>query len=176
MKTCRRLAALAASLCLIFCLTGAVADEYTAAGLFTITYDGESYLLDNATYQGDMTDTYRWLFLLYSDGMLIDVGIEALPGHEGLTLYTATEAERQSHLDEFLRDESVVYLETLEPSGIPFHIFRLEDDEGPYLLAETVVQGYAIDFCAYYDDHTHPAGEALLSALKDVVETFAPER
>lgn len=174
MRLHRWLTAILLTLCLTLCLTGATAAEYTASGLFTVSY--QDYVIDAVDYQVDMTDTYRWLFLLYSDGILIDVGIEALDGHENLSLYAATDAETQFYLDELLSDGSVTLLDTLEPSGIPFYIFRFQSDDGPYLLAETVVKGYCIDFCAYYDDETLPADDALLSALEGVVETFIPSR
>lgn len=176
MRSKRRLAAVLLGLCLTLCLTGATAAEYAAAGLFAVSYDDSAYVMDTLTYQGDTSDTYRWLFLLSTDDLLIDVGIEALEGYEELSLFSAADEEKRSYLNAFLDGGSVTLLDTIESSGVPFYIFRLQDDEGPYLLAETVVKGYGIDFCAYYDDPTLPADEKLLSALEDVLKTFVPSR
>lgn len=167
--------ALLATLLLTFFLTGAFAADYGVSGMFTITYDDSVFKLDDTSYQSKSTDTYRWLFLLTSTDYLVEVSTEQL--ERSLNLATATAEERQVYLDDMLSsfdEDSATYLEMVDANGTPFYVYQLEDAEGPYLLAETVVSGHAIDFYAYYDDAARSADEALMTVLTELLSTFAP--
>ena len=169
---------LALALCLS--LGAACAAEYTVPGLCTITYDDTVLTMDNETYVDENTDAYHWCFLLYNDLYSIDMDMEQLEAYEGLSLFSATDEEKEAYKTALMEDMDAAFLSVLEvPVGsfvIPFYIFSSENEEGPYLMAETVTQGTAIDFYAYYNDATLPVDDALTEALTTLVATFKPEQ
>ncbi len=177
----KRLAAAFVAVMLLCALcAGALAQTYTAVGLFSIAYDEAVYTLDDTIYREDSANGYRWLFILYSDHITIDVSLEKVGSYAGLSLQTADEAQRQAYLADVLdafADEDATYLETIAAgeAGVPFYVFHLEDEEGPCLMAETVVNGYAIDFFAYYENAGREADSALLDALRALLATYAME-
>ncbi len=179
MPSIRKAAALLTVLTLVLSITGALAADYTATGLFTITYD-DALTLDDTSYQDETTGgESRWLFMLSNSEYIIDVTIERIAEYESLSLFSATNAEKQRYLNDTLdsfSDDNATYLETIEagPNLIPFYLYQLESEEGPYLMAETIVKGYAIDFCAYYCDESAAADEALAVSLSSVLASFLP--
>lgn len=172
---------LAVLLCTLFCLASswALAADYTAPGLFTITYDDTAYKLDNNSYLSERTDgEFTWLFLLYGDDTIIDVEANHLMDFQGLTFLTASEEERQAYVDYFLdlyaeEDAELVASLTSAKDEIPFYVFSMQDEDGLYYQAETVVKGYSLDFYAYHE-YLDP-DDALLEDLKALVESFVPE-
>ena len=154
----------------------ALAGEFTAAGLFTVTYD-DSLTMDDVSYQYETTDLYRWFFVLYGDDFVIDANTEWMELFDGVSLHTATQEERDAYLQDmadYYPEASYLQTITATHSGIPFYVFRFESDEGPFLLAETVVNGYAIDFYAYYYDESQAPDDALMEALTALLQTFTP--
>lgn len=177
MRIAKKGMALLAALALMFTLTSALAADYSVSGLFSITYDDSVFTLDDTSCQSQNTNTYRWLFLLSASEHLVDVSTELIEGYESLTLATATEDERQAYLNDTLdsfSEDSATYLEMVEVNGTPFYMYQMEDGEGPYLLAETIVNGCSIDFFAYYDNAEHSADEALMAMLTELLSTFEP--
>ncbi|MBE5802116.1 MAG: hypothetical protein E7319_07495 [Clostridiales bacterium] len=180
MKKMQKRIALLLSLVLCFILATAGAAEYNAMNIFTISYDENVYLLDNQSYANESTDSYLWLFLMYDEAneVIIDVFMEQYEQYQGLSLFTATTEERTAYVDatlDSLSDMNVKLLDTVTVSDmdIPFYLYYLEDEDGPYLLAETIVGGYAIDFSCYYGDYAGVDLE-LLNTLDSVLATFTP--
>lgn len=172
---------LALLLCTLFCFASAwaLAADYTTPGLFTITYDDTAYELDDNSLLSERTDDeFTWLFMLYGDDAIIDVEAEKLMDFQDLTFLTASEEEKQAYVDYFLdfyADDDAMLIETLtsEKDGIPFYVFSMQDEDGLYYRAETVVKGYALDFYAYYENRD--PDDALLEDLKALVKSFIPE-
>lgn len=168
--------ALALCVCRLFCAT---AESYTADGLFCLSYDEKSYTLDDRTYAEESDEGYRWLFMLYNDDVAFDVSLYLLEnGEEELTLSHADEATRERYLEEMLDaydDEEIELVKLLDgDSGeTPFYLFRLNNEFGPYLMAETVVEGRAFNFMAYYTDSSLEADEALQGELEELLSGFA---
>lgn len=167
---------------LLICLVcvPALAVEYNAGGIYTISYDAAAWQIDDQTYSAEATEDYMWLFMLYSaeKDALIDASIEAVPEFEGLTLFTADEARRAAYLNatmDAFADQEIRHLTTLTVSDyqIPFYVYVLTDEEGPFLYAETIVNGSAVAFGVYFARGNGDA-EALLPALEEVLATFAP--
>ena len=169
-----KLLSLLLALLLILCLGGAQAAEYTAPGLFTVTYDEQRWTADCAAYHGESTPEARWLFMLYSDDMLIDVEAATAAGYAVQTLVGADAGSIERYIDD-MAFVGCTHLDTITVGEIPFVLFEMEDEEGPYLMAETVANGWCIDFYAYYDQGG-PADEKLAEALREVLGTFEPCR
>lgn len=163
-------------LCLCLCTGVALGAQYTAGGLFTITYD-DQLLLDDTAYLAENTDDHRWLFLLTDRTWLVDVSVEIIEGYEGFSLHEAAPDERELYLMDVLDSMSDYKAESLGwiyAGDVPFLLIKLYDDEGGYLMAETVAGGCAIDFMIYYGDLETEADAALEQVLRDVVSTFVP--
>ena len=173
---------LALLLCVLMCTASftALAAEYKAGNIFTITYDENAYVIDNSTYLEENTSDYIWLFMLYNEAndTVVDVAMEALPEFAELSLLSATAEERNGYVEatlDIFSDASIKLLDTITVSdmSIPFYIYSLEDENGAYLTAETVVNGWAINFSAYHMESAE-ADIALLNVLAEVVKTFQP--
>lgn len=127
------------------------AATYEAEGLFRLRYDEAAYTLDDQTYAYESeTGASRWFFVLYNDEMTFDMSLLRMENDAGVTLSTAAEERRQSYLNELLdwyQDEDASFLETVEAGDgqTPFWVLGLRNEFGPYLMAETVIDGNAID-------------------------------
>ncbi len=169
--------------CMLACTVclSALAVEYTTVNnLFTITYDENLYLLDDFTYLNENTSDYQWLYMLYlpEKDVVVDVEMEYMPEFEGVTLYTASEATYAQYVDatlDLFSDYHIQLLDTITVSeqNIPFYIYSKEDADGAYITAETIVNGWAIQFSTYHNE----SGEmdaSLLTVVQEIVSTFKP--
>ena len=154
------------------------AATYEADGLFRLRYDETAYTLDDQTYAYESeTGASRWFFVLYNDEMTFDMSLLRMENDAGLTLSTAAEDRKQTYLDELLdwyQDEDASVLETVEAGDgqTPFWVLGLRNEFGPYLMAETVIDGNAIDLQAYYNDSSLAADERLQEALREMLAGF----
>lgn len=151
----------------------ASAAEYTAEDLFTVTYDEDFFQLDDFTFLDDCTDSREWLFMLYSTDAVVDVS------RLKLDFSIENDRQRQAYLADMLdsyADDQIVHVLTLDCGSqhIPFEVFQLEDEEGPYLLAEAVIDGWGYDFSAYYEDSRRTLDSDLNSRLVQLLRTFEP--
>lgn len=171
----KKLAAFALALALLF--TTAAAETYTAGGYYTVDYP-DTLTLDDTTYQSDSTDTSTWLFMLLGDDYLIDASMSVVDEYAGFSLTDATDAEKQAYLAEVLAsfaDQSPALVGTVTAgSGVPFYLFSMEDSDGEYYYAETILDGNSVNFCCYYYDATVVPDTMLLSNLKTVLSTYTP--
>ncbi len=182
MKTTRRIFALLLILTLCVFSSAALAEEvtYNANGIFTIRYDDQHIAMDNQSYLEECTDVFTWMFMLYDQekDVIVDVSMEYYEEYEDLALFSADAQTRQAYVDSMLdayADMGIRLLDTFSISeiDIPFYLFYAEDENGGYLVAETVVYGYAIDFTAYRGEDTE-VDEATLDVLTQVLDTFEP--
>lgn len=169
-------------LCLVLCafICSASAAEYSANGIFTITYDENAYAFNNSAYLEENTSTYIWLFMLYhqAEDVVVDVDMEYIPEFEDLTLFSATTGERSNYVNATLdafTDQDIKLMDTFTVSGmnIPFYVYSMTDEVGVHLTAETIVDGWAINFSTYHMDTTE-ADDALLNVLEEIVTSFVP--
>ena len=172
--------ALLLALALFLLCPAALAAEFVAEGVFTITYDETAYTVDSTTYAHENTDdTYHWYCLIYNNDYAIDVTVYDMEDLAGVTLFTLEDEKRLEYVDfmlEAFEDDDIRYIGTLNASeyDIPFYFFTATDSEGQYLFAQTVVKGKAIEFAIYYNDASKDVDQSLLDALCVLVETFVP--
>lgn len=162
---------------LMYCLSAQAAD-YTADGLFTVSYDETRFTLDRTSYTIDCTATYKWLFLLHDGSNVIDVSTETIPEYAGFSLHTADDAVLSLYQQDVLSafaDQNAVFVSrrTVSALQVPFYIFRLQDEEGTYYLAETVLNGVVIDFLCY-PAAMNAVDETHLDLLCRLLDTFVP--
>lgn len=169
-------------LCLVLCIAvyTAAAVEYNAGNVFTITYDENAYAFDNTAYLEENTREYIWMFMLYQleNDVVVDVSMEMVPEFADLSLLSATSAERSAYvaatLDSY-SDAGIKLVDTITVSDldIPFYVYTMEDENGDYLTAETIVGGWAINFSSYHMK-TAKADDALMHVLEEIVGSFVP--
>ena len=169
--------ALSLAMMMALSLTVASAQTYQAGSYYTITYP-DTLTLDDTSYTEDNTADNSWLFMLVGDNWLIDASINTVSDYAGVSLYSASDADRQAYVDDTLdayADENATLVDTLTLAGnIPFYVYSMEDSDGAYYYAETIANGASINFCAYYDDAAAVLDDALLTNLTDVLTTFTP--
>lgn len=174
----KKLAALALALLMALSLTSAFAQTYTAINYYTIDYDENDLTLDDTSYTSENTADSQWLFMLSNDEYIIDASIDAVDGYEGFSLFSASQADRDSFVSDTLdsfSDENAALVKTVELSGgIPFYIFSMDNSDGPYYYAETIANGNSVNFCCYYVDASAALDDALLAHLVELLNTFKP--
>ena len=172
----KKLAALSLALLMALSLTAASAQTYMAGNYYTIDYP-DTLTLDDTSYTDENTEDNTWLYMLEGDSYLIDASISTASGYEGFSLYNASEADRQSYVDDTLdayADDNATLADTLTVGDVPFYIFSMEDSDGAYYYAETLANGASINFCCYYNDAGATPDETLLKNLEAVLATFKP--
>ena len=162
-------------LALMLLCPSAQAQTLTFSGLFSLTYDENIYAADTNSRLDESDEDGRWLMMLSTDAYLFDATISRADGWEHVSLTDPGSAVTSWYLED-MSGSGFEYLDTLEANGAVFGLFRALDDDGEYLLGETMANGWAISFCAYYDDPERPADDGLLDALKSLLQTYQPCR
>lgn len=173
----KKLAALSLALMLVLSLTLASAETYQAGEYYKIDIP-DTTALDDVSYVAENTPEYSWLFMLVSDQWLIDATFSLAEGYEGASLYNASSDDVDAYVDDTLdayADRQITLVDTLSlDNGIPFFIYSMDDGDGAYYYAETIIDGRSFNFSAYYNDAELPLDTALLNNLQQVLKTFEP--
>ena len=173
----KKLVALTLAALLAFTLTAASAATYTAGAFYTLDYP-DDLTLDDTSYTDETTDSYIWLYMLYNEDYTIDAALEPVAGYEGKTLYEMTEDERDAYLDfalEDFADYNAEYVDDVtSTSGFPFLVFTMDEGDGVYYFAETLINGTSVNLCCYYNDADTAPDDALLLMFEQVLITIRP--
>ncbi|MBO7664221.1 MAG: hypothetical protein J6U01_12730 [Clostridia bacterium] len=98
-------------------------------------------------------------------------------------LFDASQEEMQAYIDALMeeyKDDHPVYLDTVMADKIPLVMFRCTDQDGEYILIDTMTNGYAIEIQFYVmsddekDEKTYPVTDRQLELIKSVLATFRP--
>ena len=78
-------------------------------------------------------------------------------------------------LEEF-EDDKPEYVGNVTAGNIPFILIRCTDEDGDYLYADTVTNGYAIQIVAYLadKDKIYPLTDEAIEQFKTILATFKP--
>ncbi len=171
----KRVAALCLALMLWAC--AACAASYTAkvdgGALFTLRYDDKSYQLDQYSYLNSSVNG-TWFFILYDAQRSIDCGMEYTDRGAGMTLKNADPMALASYADAVCQAAGGTLVETYTVGNQPFVIVSARHPgTGLVYYAETIVGGNAVYF-EVYNLRTGEAGDACLTALKDILTGFTP--
>lgn len=98
---------------------------------------------------------------------------------QAIQLWNANEAEKQAYADgilETFEDDEPVFLGFVMADRIPFIVIKATDEDGDYLYAETMSNGYALVFYAYVFDgeDLYPITDQYMEQFKSILETFTP--
>ena len=88
------------------------------------------------------------------------------------------EAYKQAILEDYA-DDNPVYLDTVMAGQIPIILIKATDEDGEYLYADTMANGYAIEFQGCIMDNTddtttYPLSDAMIEQFKEILSTFVP--
>lgn len=148
---------------------------------FTLTIPG-NWIID----EGDLekAEDFEDLGSAYAPELIGPVIEAALVHYENMndvSLWRADEDELQTYIDDVLadfRDDSPEYVKTLWAGGIPFVVIRAEDENGPYLYADTMTNGYALVFYGYVAmsgiHKTFNISDADYALLEQILLSFKP--
>lgn len=165
---------LAVILALLLCALPANAEVYCAPGLFTLRYDEQCYTLDDVAYSYENTGgNAHWFFILYNDEVMINASMENLQDCAVQSLVGESLSQPYiADMQDLYSDQDAAFLTAIDTSGgkVPFYVFSCKNEDGPYLMAETVIDGKAFDFMIYYNDSTLPTDDRLAQTLTAVLE------
>ena len=96
-----------------------------------------------------------------------------------LSLWNVSDEELQEYADiiiEELQDDHAEYIGTVMAGNVPFVLIRCADDEGEYVYADTVTNGYSIQFEAFMADEENiqPLTDEAIEQFKTILATFKP--
>lgn len=96
-------------------------------------------------------------------------------------LWNAGEEELQAYAETVIEDfgdDSSEWIGTVMAGSIPFILIKGEDADGEYLYADTITNGYSIQFEVYVTDMEgekyYPVTDSYIDQFKDILATFRP--
>ena len=98
-----------------------------------------------------------------------------------ISLWSASEEELQDYADALLEDfekNNPRLIATVTAGKIPLVVIRGDDDEGEFVYADTITNGYAIEFEFYVTDDDGekmlPITDQDIEQIKTILATFQP--
>lgn len=98
-----------------------------------------------------------------------------------LSLWSSDAEELQNYIDavmEDFADDKPEYIGTVMAGSIPFVLIKGTDEDGDFLYADTITNGYAIEFMAYVTDpegeNNYPFTEGYIEQFKSILASFTP--
>ncbi|MBR6705061.1 MAG: hypothetical protein IKI84_00065 [Clostridia bacterium] len=136
----------------------------------------------------DMSDTgsedgYEYLGCFYAPddrGLAVYAFLEYFEDMKDFSLWNAGVDEIREYAEmamEDLADDDPVFLGTVMAGSIPFVLIRGTDGDGNYLYADTMTNGYVIEFEAYvldWDDNVYPVTDRHIEQFRDILATLVP--
>lgn len=178
----RTLSLLFAAMLILCAVSAACADVPFATKYFTLTLpDNWEAVTDEP--DSDSKDDIEELGYFYpadeETGLIIEALLTYYEELKDFSMWGAEESELQEYtefvLDDFA-DSKPELLGVVKAGSIPFVLIRAEDEDGEFLYAETVTNGYAISFVAYVADENrvYPMTDSAVEQFKSVLATFLP--
>ena len=114
------------------------------------------------------------------EGLVCEAYIEYDEDSKTLSLWNSDAEELKDYAEavmEGFEEDNPVYLDTIKANGIPFVLIRATDEDGEYLHANTVSNGYYIHFMVYAADAEGefiPLADKYIEEFKTILNTFKP--
>lgn len=169
------------SLPLVCC---AMAEEKTfTTPYFTLTLP-DGWIIDQENLKEGSEEGMEYLGLFYTPE---EIGLEVTAylvyyNHlKNMALWSADKDELKDYVNVVLEDfkeDHPVHLDTVMAGSIPFVLIKCTDKDGDYLYADTITNGYAIEFLAYVTDaeekYQFPITDDYVEQFKNILSTFMP--
>ncbi len=129
-------------------------------------------------------DGYEYLGCFYAPdevGLAVFAYLEYYEDLKDISLWNADEAFLNDYAEsvlEDLEDDDPELIGTVMANTIPFVLVKGTDKDGDYLYADTMTNGYAIEFECYvldeFSEKQYPVTEKHIRQLTDILATFLP--
>ena len=136
----------------------------------------EGWEIDTSDPQNDAENNTEDLGLLFGEvegkALLCETYVQYVEDMKSIALWNSDADELKEYAEEVMEDfeeDNPVYLDTVKANGIPFVLIKATDEDGEYLYADTVSNGYLINFIVYAVDAD---GESYLPLTNDCIEAF----
>ncbi len=141
--------------------------------------DGWTY--DNTDLEDpDVGEDLGYAYAPETPGLLIEAYMLYYEDLNNFSLWSSDADELQAYIEATLEDyaeDRAEYVDTVMAGSVPFIIIRCTDEEGPYLYADTMTNGYAIEFYSYVLDAEQNCAEitdADILQFKTILSGFQP--
>ncbi len=113
-------------------------------------------------------------------GLLIESYMVYYEDLKNYALWNSDAEELQAYIEATVEDfeaENAEYVTTVMAGSVPFVVIRGEDEDGEFLYADTLTNGYAIEFWGYLSDNSErswPLTDEAIEQFVTVLEGFTP--
>ncbi len=160
----------------------AAAEKIFKTAYFTVTLPaGWDYDTEEAEKLEDGDEYLGYFGEEKNIGLVVGAYIIYYEDLTDISLWNSDEAGLREYAESVMydfADDDPEYLGIVMAGKIPFVLIRAEDEEGEYLYADTMTNGYAIEFNAYVlgpDGETqYPFTEKYIEQFKSILSTFQP--
>jgi hypothetical protein len=148
---------------------------------YTLTLPAD-WTIDTSNLESE--EDFQVLGSFYSPenpGLVIEAGLVHYADMSDVSLWNADEETMQNYIDavmEDMKDENPEYVSTLKVGAIPFLVFKVSDEDGPFYYIDTMTNGYAVVFYAYSAGSDSDAllhmSQAEWAQVESILSTFKP--
>ena len=175
-------------LALVFALTAlccaASAQETFKTPYFTLTLPN-GWLIDTSEADAAVNKSGEQYLGIFGDhaaiGLVVEADLVLYNELKDVSLWNYSEAELKDYADSVMEEfegEHPEYLGVVKAGQIPFVLIKATDEDGDYLYADTMTNGYAVVFYAYVagdkSDTLLPMSDADWAQVESILATFKP--
>lgn len=170
-------------LAMSFAVSAAAEAPVFTTKYFTLTLP-EGWIIDMDTSDAEQQEGMEDLGYFYapdSVGMTVEAYLIYYEELKEFALWNVEDADIQAYADLILEeyaDEKPVFLGILKAGAVPFVLVKVTDEEGEYIYADTVTNGYSIQFAAYISDYdaekSYDLKDEDIELFKTILSTFKP--
>lgn len=179
----KRLISLSLALLLVLSACCALAEVEFTTKYFTIPLP-DGWKADTDTSDVKQDEDSEFLGIFYEDkvkGLVVEAYLVYYEELKNVSLWNSDFADMPDYFNDVMKafeDENPENLGIVKAGSIPFVLIKATDKDGEYLYAETVTNGYAIQFAAYVTDEkaqeSFPLQDADIAQFKAILEAFKP--
>ena len=179
----KKLTAIVLSLLLTLGIVSAMAGGETFTTKYFTVELQEGWEIDTSDLQSEENLEDLGLFYSAKEGQVL--AVEAFMIYyedlKDLKLWEADDDTLKEYTGLIMEDfaeDNPVFLDIVKAGSIPFVLVKAADEDGDYLYADTITNGYAIIFMAYVVDADGetilPLTDEYIEEFKTVLSTFKP--
>lgn len=180
----KKLLAVIIASALLLSIVSAMADPVTFTTKYFTMELPEGWEIDTESLKDESEENAEALGLFAAPDEIGLVAAAYLVYYENLknlALWSSDADELQAYADAVMEDyadDNPVWLGTVSAGSIPFVLIKGTDEDGEYLYADTITNGYAIEFMAYVTDSEgekyYPMTDEYIEQFKTILTSFKP--
>jgi len=179
----KKLTAIILSLALVLCAVSALADNMFTTKYYSVELP-EGWETDTENLEEESEENSEALGAFGSPdeiGLVVCSYLDYYEDLKDISLWNSDADELQAYAEAVMEDfeeDHPVYLGTFKAGDVPFVLIKAANEEGEYLYADTITNGYAVVFIAYVTDYDgeklYPVTDEYAEQLKTILATFKP--